>query len=585
MLITSNSVNHTRIRYNNPYLDHKLDNSKPEIRVLHLLPGQKDEEIKGHCRVVNLDDRPAYNALSYVWGNERDKTDILVEGTRVKVTVNLADALKRIRLRHGPLLIWADAVCINQEDPVEKAHQISLMQRIYSQCTKVMVWMGHIIIKSESGDAAIVAARAAANALHFCADDHLDTTIEWPGPNPVAVSASGEAITAGDALQALMDCAWWQRIWTVQEIVKPRNATVFWGPLQIPFMTIAKATNYMMKPRRGREPNIFDLFQAGTALFAAGHTAPFTIPVLSVLHAKRWNEDRIPLLYRLWRFHDRKATDAKDKLFGMWALLEEESLPSIQSSDYSLDAATLFTRVMVDLLTRANGSLQSLIGWRDGRMTAGLPSWVLDLVHPDSDDCAGDYFWTHEIAWRTFYASRGLPPYLPRFPREPGEMPNLELKGVLVDDVACIVVDMRYGESLEWELSLERLIEHHPRRERLLSQFHNVIGGRLDESHERVSDVGWLDNTWWLERMLRFQVLFLTRDGRIGVGPTNLKSGDKVWIFSGGNHPFLLRPRPLGAGNSQKWEFVGDCFVYGIMYGEATSANKSVLDAQYAILC
>jgi hypothetical protein len=39
-------------------------------------------------------------------------------------------------------LLWADAICINQMDPVEKASQILHMGEIYSQAHRVVVWLG-----------------------------------------------------------------------------------------------------------------------------------------------------------------------------------------------------------------------------------------------------------------------------------------------------------------------------------------------------------------------------------------------------------------------------------------------------------
>jgi Heterokaryon incompatibility protein (HET) len=41
-------------------------------------------------------------------------------------------------------LLWCDAVCINQNDLVERARQVSLMQRIYSEAKAVTVWLGKV---------------------------------------------------------------------------------------------------------------------------------------------------------------------------------------------------------------------------------------------------------------------------------------------------------------------------------------------------------------------------------------------------------------------------------------------------------
>ncbi|KAK8101816.1 heterokaryon incompatibility protein-domain-containing protein [Apiospora kogelbergensis] len=507
------------------YLIHKLDYSKSQIRLLSILPGQKDEEVNCRCYIVDLDDRPVFNALSYVWGDARNKANMMLEGVRIEITNSLAAALSRIRLPHEAVAIWADAVCINQRDPAEKAHQIGVMQKIYSQCSKSLVWMGDISVKGDTGEAAVKAARAALNALRICADEPHDELIGWPGQDPVAVSAGDPA-------------------------------------------------------KRPEHHDVFDLFQAGTAMYPPDYLGPFSVPVMSVLQAKHWDEWDVDPLTRLWRFRDRKATNSKDKLFGMWALIKEGSLASIKPSDYSLDVAILFRKVTVDLLRSLN-SLKPLIGWRGERVTGGLPSWVLDLVQRDPLESVSG-FWTHEIAWDKFDSSRGLPQFRLHRDSDNSDL-FLELDGIRVDQVARIVADSRYNESSEWREILERVIGECMSREELLGQFDNLIQGRLDEHHPRVSDPSWGDS-WWVDRMLRAQVLFLTCDNRIGVGPPSLKPEDDIWILSGGNHPFLLRSNTSEEGGLRRWELVGDCFVYGIMYGEVTDASKSVIQTQVAII-
>ncbi|EME85070.1 uncharacterized protein MYCFIDRAFT_211040 [Pseudocercospora fijiensis CIRAD86] len=57
---------------------------------------------------------------------------------------------------------------------------------------------------------------------------------------------------------------------------------------------------------------------------------------------------------------------------------------------------------------------------------------------------------------------------------------------------------------------------------------------------------------------------FLTKSGLFGLGPATLLSQDRVVIFYGGTTPFAIRA--LGNG---KHVYVGTCYVFGIMDGEA----------------
>jgi hypothetical protein len=101
------------------------------IRLLTLQPGQFGEPIVSTLDVVSLKDKPAFEALTYTWGDRTATRNILVNSCLHPVTKNLEAALERLRHEASPRRIWADAVCINREDGVEKCHQDGLMEDIY----------------------------------------------------------------------------------------------------------------------------------------------------------------------------------------------------------------------------------------------------------------------------------------------------------------------------------------------------------------------------------------------------------------------------------------------------------------------
>ncbi|EXF82451.1 hypothetical protein CFIO01_05174 [Colletotrichum fioriniae PJ7] len=445
------------------------------------------------------------------------------------------------------------------------------MHRIYGECENCLVWMGDIVVKGDSSVAAELATRAALNAVRIIAGQPHDEKLGWPGQYPFATSVAGNGLAAGAALQSMMDCEWWQRFWTVQEVCLPPKATVLLGPLEISFQTIMDAASYMVQPdEHPQHHKIFDLFQEGTTLYPRLHTSPFTIPVLSIAHAKLWNQSRTDSLYRLWRFRDRRSTYPKDKLFGIWALLNKTYLPDIRPTDYVLDIVILFSRLMASLL-KSLDSLKPLIGWRGERETAGLPTWVLDLAQPENSKCTSD-FWTHDIAWRQFHASSGLPRF--ELPAEQAEyLALLTLNGIRVVKMATILMDLGHTQGSLWRHGFEDALKNHAGKDNIMYQYDSLIQGKFGEFHEPVTDESWRGGPWWEERMLSYQGFFITQENRLGLGPPNLKPEDNVWILSGGNHPFLLRQVREGSRDTDLWEFVGDCLVYGIMYGEASSGG------------
>ncbi|KAM0420948.1 hypothetical protein ACHAPT_011338, partial [Fusarium lateritium] len=125
-----------------PLLYQPLDLKSNQIRMLHLLPGNREDPIRCVLSTALLDDSPKYEALSYAWGDPLDCRPIEVDGKRKSITVNLYHALRRLRYPQDERRLWVDAVCINQDDHVEKSHQVSLMQKIYSSTEKAILWLG-----------------------------------------------------------------------------------------------------------------------------------------------------------------------------------------------------------------------------------------------------------------------------------------------------------------------------------------------------------------------------------------------------------------------------------------------------------
>jgi hypothetical protein len=114
------------------------------IRVLELHPGRRKDEIK--CSLQHCPFPPAetitYEPLSYCWGDARDKLPITVDGCIVSVTRNLHVALLRLRLENEKRHLWVDAICINQNDDVEKVEQVQIMRDIYQHGSQTLVWLG-----------------------------------------------------------------------------------------------------------------------------------------------------------------------------------------------------------------------------------------------------------------------------------------------------------------------------------------------------------------------------------------------------------------------------------------------------------
>lgn len=65
-------------------------------------------------------------------------------GHYLLVTRNLISALRSLSARpghEGPLRLWVDVICINQEDPEERGFQVMLMRDIYQKARQTVAYV------------------------------------------------------------------------------------------------------------------------------------------------------------------------------------------------------------------------------------------------------------------------------------------------------------------------------------------------------------------------------------------------------------------------------------------------------------
>jgi hypothetical protein len=121
----------------NGYLS--LEPGNRNIRLLRLLPGPHQSPIVRQLSLATLDHHPAYETISYAWGEPGDTKNITVDVKGMNVPSNLEAALQHLRDEEATLVLWADSICINQQNESEKTHQVGMMGDIYRSCTSVYV--------------------------------------------------------------------------------------------------------------------------------------------------------------------------------------------------------------------------------------------------------------------------------------------------------------------------------------------------------------------------------------------------------------------------------------------------------------
>jgi hypothetical protein len=112
------------------------------VRILTLEPGIGDGPLVGHLGFESLDLSPRYEAISYCWGTGGRSSEIICNGKPLALTESIEGALRRMRHATSQRRLWADQVCINQDDIAERSQQVSLMNAIYKGAEHVLVWLG-----------------------------------------------------------------------------------------------------------------------------------------------------------------------------------------------------------------------------------------------------------------------------------------------------------------------------------------------------------------------------------------------------------------------------------------------------------
>ncbi|KAL9110912.1 MAG: hypothetical protein Q9227_004527 [Pyrenula ochraceoflavens] len=191
------------------------------IRLFILQPGNGKEPLKCSIRTFSLEETPPFEAISYVWGNPERKNNILVDGHILKITDNLQEALRTIRHPEVTRTLWADSVCINQNSPKERGHQVSLMAQIYARASRTLIFIN----SRDDGHAERL------ESLLNEVDDMIQRILptldgSWncfpfPEPNyPVLTDPRWES------MRFLFEQEWFWRGWVVQEADLARDGRV-----------------------------------------------------------------------------------------------------------------------------------------------------------------------------------------------------------------------------------------------------------------------------------------------------------------------------------------------------------------------
>jgi hypothetical protein len=112
------------------------------FRLLEVRPGKRDDQLRGEITVHSATSLVKFRALSYTWGPNLKAYRLWTSEGWLPITAACESALRDIREPDIGILIWVDAICINQDDHHEKTVQIRLIREVFQSAEEVFGWIG-----------------------------------------------------------------------------------------------------------------------------------------------------------------------------------------------------------------------------------------------------------------------------------------------------------------------------------------------------------------------------------------------------------------------------------------------------------
>ena len=337
-----------------------------EIRLIQLSPPQQGDEFQCSLVYKYLDSENAYNALSYVWGDPSDKRQIICDGKTCLINVNLFYALSRMRSTRADVLLWADALCIDQANDTEKTNQVRMMGDIYSQAQLVVVWLG---LEEQHDREAYSDACRLYNVLGIVSPS-----------TETSLAKSDETIDLGKLglperlfdsrwtrLIHLLSKGWYSRVWIIQEFLKARSSVFLCDKLEMDPEVLLNVSTCFGLYHQLRA--ILTWAPSGDPSLANIRLTGPSLRLLRQLH----KEDRLNLLTSLGTSRFFKSTDPRDRIFALIGLQHYIPLTFI---DYSQELSYVELQVTLAILSDEETPVDVLAHTTVFGTRRDLPTWV-----------------------------------------------------------------------------------------------------------------------------------------------------------------------------------------------------------------
>ncbi|KAF3033081.1 hypothetical protein E8E12_002746 [Didymella heteroderae] len=296
-----------------------------------------------------------------------------------------------------PTYYWVDALCVDQQNVLERNAQVARMADIFHRASGVVVWLGR---EDEF----------TADALKVI---HKVSTIPESDWSSVPYTSFYDSTEVGRSSKAdvtyhnwlgfiaLINRPWFRRAWVVQEITLGNSPIVVCGTKVFPWEKLSKTLSFIKttkwyhhlhteKLKHLKElqkyPGIYkrvlqSKLSVGISPLFLNETR---VAVSCGSGSDRKKRIQLPFAMLLQKHRFSKSTDPRDKVYAFLGLASSSMAPFRNNPititpDYNMSVQQVYMATVKALLTTyRNLSVLSHVEDPTIRRTAGLPSWVPD---------------------------------------------------------------------------------------------------------------------------------------------------------------------------------------------------------------
>ena len=529
---------------------------KDSIRYLVLEPGKGDDPTVCSLRESRLKDMRKVVAISYVWGSRERNSEIRCNGQCFKITENLHTALRMARQPAERCLVWADAICINQDDVQERGHQVSVMGRIYGTAKQVLICLGPDP-EGHAKAAGSLVAQMDKFILRVAKDcNYASNSFPWPDTNDEILSDLRWADFGVMVVQP-----WFRRGWVVQEAGLAAEAVLLWGATAISWPSIVRVSAWASG--RGVLKNIQNCSIPNPHLLLHRRHSKRIVECVTNFR-NRYSYDSLDLLQSASLL---KFEDGRDFLYALLPLAEEEFT---LEPDYNRSIQDVYLDFTRDCLLPAYGAeILAYVQHDEGSIETDI-SWVPRW----------DRYWYHPIIDRRspFLISQSSNDFKGISLFDAG---TLRVRAIIFDSISFTSASFDFQTSLSETVNLWQVIsasdrsEYYPLQRRMSAfltvltdgmyprelrtwkrqeaayarQFENHQSPRemannfspIQEMQEEVRGKVMDFHSYSVRRMIN-KVFISTQRGLYGNAPYIAREGDWCCIIFGMQSPAILRP-------------------------------------------